>query len=136
MPRLRSTVLALRRLFILAAIALLAHSATSLADRRQVARLSPAMIGEWGWAEPSCANVSDDGRVQVKANSVEFFASSYRLEKILTRPGGGLRAGAIASEEGEPGASHGTIELRLVSPTRLSIWTDSAGAHVYLRCGR
>jgi hypothetical protein len=121
---------------MLAAIALLEHPATSIAGDGGIASLPPSMIGEWGWAAPSCADRDDDGRVRVKRNSVEFFASSYRLERIVARPGGALRASASTSEEGEAGASRGTIELRLVSPTRLSIWTDSAGRHVYLRCAR
>jgi hypothetical protein len=131
-----SLILISSRALVLAATALLAHPATSVAGGGGVARLPPSMIGEWGWAELSCANPDDDGRVRVKPNSVEFFASSYRLERIVARQGGAVRASASTSEEGEAGASRGTIELRLVSPTRLSIWTGSAGGHVYLRCAR
>jgi hypothetical protein len=93
-----------------------------------------AMLGVWGWSAQSCANVNDDGRATIKAHAVAFFAASYQLKDIVILPSGALRAAAITSEEGEPGAARAHIELRLTAPSLLSIRTDAAGIHVYLRC--
>jgi hypothetical protein len=93
------------------------------------------MLGVWGWEAQSCAKLNDDGRVTVKARAVDFFASSYQLKDAAILPNGALRAAAVTTEEGEPGVSQGHIELRLVGPSRLSIRTDAAGVHVYMRCG-
>lgn len=92
------------------------------------------MTGMWGWTAQSCGIAGDDGHVVIKARSVEFFAALYSLENIVVRADGAFHATAIVNEEGEPGASRGHVDLKLVADGRLSIRTDAAGSHTYVRC--
>ncbi len=69
-----------------------------------------------------------------RSRSVDFFASSYRLQSLVVQPDGGYRAAAVTNEEGETGASRDVIALKLLAPTLLKVWTEAAGAHTYVRC--
>jgi hypothetical protein len=104
------------------------------AEAKPARTLPGAMTGLWGWSAQSCAIAGDDGRVIVSTHSVAFFASAYRLQNVVAQADGALRAVATIAEEGEAGVSKGSIALKLASPDRLSIATDAAGAHVYIRC--
>jgi hypothetical protein len=126
-----------RRLVLLGAIALILvelPAASTRAGGDRASTLPASMTGTWGWSAQSCANAADDGRVVIKARSVAFFASSYRLQSLVVKPDGAYHAAAATNEEGEPSASRGVIALKLLGPALLKIWTDTAGAHTYVRC--
>jgi hypothetical protein len=92
------------------------------------------MTGTWSWSIRSCTDANDDGRLQIRWRSVEFFASSYSLQTIATQPNRTIRATAIVHEEGEEGSTQGAIQLKLIAANRLRIHTDGGLAHVYVRC--
>jgi hypothetical protein len=124
-------------LVVPAAIALASavlSSGPAEAGGEQAPALPAAMMGTWGWEAQSCANASDDGRMIVKARSVAFFAAFYRLQKLAVQRNGAIRAAATTTEEGEAGASRNVIELKLVTPSLLSVRTAAAGTHAYIRC--
>ena len=68
------------------------------------------------------------------AKQVEFFASSYELRKIWRQANGAVKASATTSEEGEARKRRGTIELKLISPDKLSVTTRGDEPMIYLRC--
>ena len=92
------------------------------------------MIGTWGWSADSCARPDDDGRVIITARSVQFYVSLYELQEIVLQPDGTVQANARYREEGEEGTSRAVIRLKLVTPDRLMVQTDSNGGQEYVRC--
>src|SRR3954447_20344145 len=101
------------------------------AHASQKRSLALSMTGVWGWSAQSCNKPGDDGRVNIRRTTVEFFASSYDLKKIRVRADGVFVAHAIVHEEGEEGTGQGNIVLKQLRQNRLSIWTDAAGDHTY-----
>jgi hypothetical protein len=108
-------------------------SATEAGGRREQS-LPASMFGRWGWAVESCNNIGDDGRMKVKARSVEFFASSYKLKTITAENDGWFQASALIHEEGEPGTLQGVISLKLLAPGILSVRTEPNDTQSYIRC--
>ena len=92
------------------------------------------MIGLWGYDAKSCDEENSDLRMTASAKEVEFYASSYALKKIWRHANGTVKATATTSEEGEERKRRGSIELKLVSPDKLSVKTDSGLSHIYVRC--
>jgi hypothetical protein len=122
------------RASILATATLFVGLTLAEADAQRERVLPVSMVGVWGWSAQSCRTAGDDGRVNIQRNTVTFFASSYALRKILVRPDGALLAHAIVQEEGEPGSAEADIVLKHLRQNRLSIRTDAAGPHTYVRC--
>ena len=101
---------------------------------KQATTLPPPMTGAWGWSAESCVKAGDDGRIIVADQSVAFSAALYRLQAVAVQQDGAVRGVAWTNEEGEVGASRSVIILKLLAPDRLSVRTEAAGAHVYIRC--
>src|SRR3954447_25414252 len=70
------------------------------ANARQKPSLPSSMIGVWGWSAESCSKPGDDGRVNIRRTTVDFFASSYALKIFRIRADGAFLAHAIVHEEG------------------------------------
>jgi hypothetical protein len=120
---------------VLCLTALSAFAAVFLPGADGLAAGLPAdMKGTWGWEAQSCANPGDDGRVVVATWSVSFFAADYRLTAVNSRADGEVRGVAVTNEEGERSRSRKTIALRLIGPDRLSVRTQDADVHIYVRC--
>ena len=81
------------------------------------------MLGMWGWEAVSCARPGDDGRLSVKARSLEFYASLFELQTIVLQPDGSVRADATYREEGEEKSSRAEIRLKIISPGNLMVQT-------------
>jgi len=97
--------------------------------------LPPAMLGTWGWEAASCARADDDGRLTVKARSLDFYASSFKLQTVAVQPDGSVGANATYSEEGEEKSSRAEVRLKLVASGSLLVQTGTLDdGHVYVRC--
>jgi hypothetical protein len=118
-----------------AAALLLSLTAPAMAQS-VIPALPKEMLGVWGFDAESCDEENSDTRMEVSSKEVEFYASSYDLKKIWRRANGSVKATATTSEEGEERKRRGAIELKLVSPGKLSVKTDSDLSHVYSRCKR
>jgi hypothetical protein len=121
------------KMLFAAAMIVLSLTAPALAQSA-VPSLPKEMIGLWGYDAESCHEENSDLRMTTSARSVEFYASTYDLKKIWRQASGAVKAAATTSEEGEERKRRGTIELKLVSPDKLSVKTDSDLSHVYVRC--
>ena len=121
------------RSLLLALIGALA-SMPAVSDAREAPTIPPSMIGTWGWSAESCARTDDDGRAIVRAMSVKFYVSVYELLDIVLQQDGTASANALYREEGETGTSHAVIKLKMLTPDRLMVQTESNGGHVYVRC--
>jgi hypothetical protein len=101
------------------------------------AAVPQAMRGTW--ADPdtdACTNAASDGRTNVAAREVEFFASSCRLSNIRVDAGGRVTARAVCREEGDNGTDRRTLRLRLEAPDRLAIRSGTEEATMVQRCPR
>ena len=122
------------KIAIVAAMAFLSWTAPALAQS-VIPALPKDMLGVWGFEDmESCDNKDSDTRMTASPRTVEFYASSYELKKIWRRANGAVKATATTSEEGEERKRRGTIELKLVSPDKLSVTTRGDEPMIYLRC--
>jgi len=97
--------------------------------------LPTEMIGIWGFEDAeSCDSRDSDFRMTASARNVEFHASSYALKKIWRQANGKVKATATTSEEGEAGKRRGAMELKLVSPDKISVTTRGDEPMIYVRC--
>ena len=96
--------------------------------------LPKEMIGIWGFEADACDDEDSDGRLTVEAKRVASFASLFKLNEIKRQPDGVVRAAATVFEEGEHRRRGGSIELKLVSPDKLSVKSNRDDAITYLRC--
>ncbi len=117
-----------------ASVAILSLSVPALAQPA-IPSLPKEMMGIWGFEDAeSCNSKVSDFRMTASARNVEFHASSYELKKIWRRANGAVKATATTSEEGEAGKRRGAIELKLVSPDKLSVTTRGDEPMIYVRC--
>ena len=123
----------LRRVGCLAALSAFA-AVFPLGAGGLAAGLPADMRGVWGWDAQSCAKPDNDGRVAVATWSVAFSAAVYHLTAVNFLASGEARGVAVTNEEGETGRSRKSIALRLIGSDRLSMRTEDAGVHVYVRC--
>ena len=119
-----------------AIIALSASDDFAEAAARRISSLPKTMIGAWGDDARTCGILNDDGQVIVKAGSVGFFASFHTVKSITTRPDRTIHAVTEASEEGEEGILRSTLDLKLLTPDRLSFAIDgkSESESTKIRC--
>lgn len=118
------------------AAGLLAASAASPSAGEAVRAFPQAMIGTWGYEARSCTDESDDGRVEVTARSVTFFASHCSLSRFRAGRDGTVTGHGRCRGEGETTTERGSVRLRLESPTRLAIALDGGEGTSYQRCER
>jgi hypothetical protein len=123
----------LMRIFLAATGLLISASMPTLAQSA-IPVLPKEMLGIWGFEELASCNKGSDTQMTASARSVEFYASSYALKKIWRQANGAVKATATTSEEGEARKRRGTIELKLLSPDRLSVTTGRDEPMIYLRC--
>jgi hypothetical protein len=83
---------------------------------------------------PACDRPGSDGLLTVEDRSVVFFASAYDLRRAIRRPDGVVWASGLRSDEGEGGRTPDDLTLKLLSPDRLHVVTNSPGGHTYHRC--
>ena len=119
----------------LAALAL-AIIAMPAAAQQAPRALPQAMHGTWGYEAKSCTEETDDGRANVAARSVEFFASACTFTRFSRSRDGTWTVRGTCAEEGEAGTTPGSVSLRLLADGRLSIGLDGAAAHAYQRCAQ
>jgi hypothetical protein len=117
------------------AAAIVLSLTTSAMAQSAIPALPKDMLGTWGLEDAeSCTQDSGDFRMTASARTVEFYASSYALKKIWRQANGAVKATATNSEEGETRKRRGTIELKLISPDKLSVTTRGDEPMIYLRC--
>lgn len=103
------------------------------AEAAKIQSLPPTMLGSWGWNHDSCRKPDDDGRLTVKARTVEFTAGGDVLVSIDEERDATIRARTNHRDEGETEWSQQTIELKL-TPSGLYVLTGSGLEHTYVRC--
>jgi len=96
--------------------------------------LPSPMLGTWGWEAASCARPGDDGRLTVKARSLEFYASLFELQTVAAQPDGSVLANATYREEGEEKSSRAQLRLKLVEPGLMVQTGTLDDGHIYVRC--
>jgi hypothetical protein len=120
----------------LVSAAILAMSASAAPAREAIRAFPPAMIGTWGYESRSCTEESDDGRVEVKARSVTFFASDCSIGRFRSHRDGTVTGQGRCRGEGETSTERGSVRLRLEGPTSLVIAVDGGDDTRYQRCER
>lgn len=120
----------------LVSAAILAINASAAPAREAIRAFPPAMIGTWGYEARSCTEESDDGRVEVKARSVTFFASSCSLSRFRSHRNGAVSGHGRCRGEGETTTARGSVRLRLEGPTSLVVALNGGDDTRYQRCER
>jgi len=121
----------------LALIAAAALAATAPAIARNGPPGLPAtMHGIWGYSAESCTNEADDGRVEVTARSVAFFASACSFSRFRRSGDGAVTGHGRCRGEGETTVEPGSVRLRHESRDRLLISLDGGEGSTYQRCER
>lgn len=103
---------------------------------RDLTSIPSDMRGTWDLSYQSCRLATDDSRVTVENYKVTLGVSLYEPDHIMplgSDPADGIRIDAEVHEEGEQDATRGSIELKLLDPTRLSIKTDLL-SDTYVNC--
>lgn len=98
--------------------------------------LPATMHGIWGHSAESCTNAADDGRVEVKARSVTFFASACSFSRFRRSSDGAVTGHGRCRGEGETTVEPGSVRLRHESRDRLFISLDGGEGSIYQRCER
>jgi hypothetical protein len=119
---------------IVAAIVVFLGLSAPVLAQSAIPVLPKEMIGIWGFEADACDDEESDGRLTVEAKRVASFASLFKLGEIKRQPDGAVRAAATVFEEGEERRRGGSIELKLVSPDKLSVKSNRDEAITYLRC--
>jgi hypothetical protein len=119
--------------FVLTSILLAAGPAAAAAETIRV--LPRAMIGTWGYEARACTTETDDGRVEVAARSVTFFASHCSFSRLHARGDGTITGQGRCRDEGETTTRRASLRLRLEG-ARLAIATDGGEEASYRRCAR
>ena len=96
--------------------------------------LPDAMHGIWGSSSDSCTNPADDGRVEVRARAVTFFASQCSLTRFSRSEDGTVTGHGRCRGEGETTTERGSLRLRLAGRDRLVIALDGGEDATYQRC--
>lgn len=120
----------------LVSAAILATSAPAAPAREAIRAFPPAMIGTWGYESRSCTEESDDGRVEVAARSVTFFASHCSIGRFRSHRDGTVTGHGRCRGEGETTTERGSVRLRLEGPTSLVIALNGGDHTRYQRCER
>lgn len=115
---------------------LLLAAGLTAAGAETIRALPGAMIGTWGYKARSCTDETDDGRVQVTARSVTFFASSCSIGRFRSHRDGTVTGHGRCRGEGETTTERGSVRLRLEGPTSLVIALNGGDPARYLRCDR
>lgn len=100
------------------------------------AGLPATMHGIWGYSAGSCTNEADDGRVEVKARSVIFFASACSFSRFRRGGDGAVTGHGRCRGEGETTVEPGSVRLRHEGRDRLFISPDGGEGSTYQRCER
>ena len=95
-----------------------------------------AMHGTWGYSAEACTVETDDGRVEVKAREVMFFASYCALGRFRRDRDGAVTGRGRCRGEGETTVEPGRVRLRLEGGDRLHISLDGGEGSTYQRCER
>ncbi len=98
--------------------------------------LPATMHGIWGYDAEACTNENSDGRVEVKARSVTFFASYCSFSRFRRGRDGAVTASGRCRGEGETNVEPGSVRLRHESPDRLLIALDGGEGSIHQRCER
>jgi hypothetical protein len=123
----------LARLALAAGIAMVVCDASAQDGPR---KLPDAMHGIWGSSSDSCTNPADDGRVEVRARAVTFFASQCSLTRFSRSEDGTVTGHGRCRGEGETTTERGSLRLRLAGRDRLVIALDGGEGSTYQRCAR
>jgi hypothetical protein len=108
---------------------------TTLPAAAQTPRTLPAtMHGIWGHGADACTNPADDGRVEVRARAVTFFASHCSLTRFRQSEDGTVTGHGRCRGEGETTTERGSLRLRLAGRDRLVIALDGGEGATYQRC--
>ena len=118
---------------LFAATTLLSLTAPALAQSA-IPSLPKEMIGIWGSDKDACDDEDSDGRLTVEAKRVASFASLFKLGEIKRQPDGSVKVAATRFDEGEQRRPRASLELKLVSPDKLSVKSDRDAATTYSRC--
>jgi hypothetical protein len=118
------------------AAGLLAASASLASAGEPIRAIPHAMIGTWGYEARSCTDDTDDGRVEVTARSVTFFATSCSLTRFHAEGDGAITGRGRCRGEGETTSERGSVRLRIEGRNRLVIALDGREGMAYLRCAR
>jgi hypothetical protein len=119
--------------FLAAATLILSLSVAALAQSA-IPMLPKEMIGIWGVEPDACDDEDSDGRLMVEGKRVASFASLFKLGEIKRQPDGTVKAAATRFDEGERRRPRASLELKLVSPDKLSVKSDRDDPVTYSRC--
>lgn len=103
---------------------------------RDLTTIPSDMRGTWDLSYQSCRLANADSRVTVDTFKVTVGVSDYEADHIMplgSDAANGVRIDAEVREEGQQDSARGSIELKLVDPTRLSIKTDML-SDTYVNC--
>ena len=120
----------------LVSAAILATSAAAAPAWEEARAFPPSMIGTWGYEARSCIEESDDGRVEVTARSVTFFASSCSIGRFRSDRDGTVTGHGRCRGEGETTTERGSVRLRLEGPTSLVVALNGGDNTRYQHCER
>ncbi len=116
-------------------LALALTASAGAADLRLRPSLLPAsMQGLWAYEPGDCAHADNDGHLTIEGRAVQFFASAYDVRRVVRRSGGLVWASGLRSDEGEGGRTRSDLTLKLLTPDRLHVVTESPAGHTYHRC--
>ena len=92
------------------------------------------MIGIWGFEADACDDEDSDRRLTIEARRVHSFASLFKLSEIKRQLDGSANATAARFDEGEQRRPRANLEMKLMSPDKLTIKSDRDETITYLRC--
>jgi hypothetical protein len=90
------------------------------------------MRGTWDISYQSCRVDGSDSRVTVESRDVTMGTTRYESDHIMPLSDG-VRIDAITHEQGSQDSGRGSIEMKLIDATRLSVKTDFVG-DTYVNC--
>jgi hypothetical protein len=105
--------------------------ATPVFAGRELASLPVEMRGTWDISYQSCRVDGSDSRVTVESRDVTMGTTRYESDHIMPLSDG-VRIDAITHEQGSQDG-RGSLEMKLIDATRLSVKTDFVG-DTYVNC--
>jgi hypothetical protein len=103
---------------------------------RDLNSIPAGMRGSWSASLQACRLEKDDGRVTVDMRKVTMGVSVYQADHIIplgSSDSDNVRVDALVHEEGSQETMRGSVELKLLDPSRLSIKTDLI-SDTYVNC--
>ena len=99
----------------------------------QEGEIPEALHGLWAAGPEHCTDPASDGRVEVTARAVSFYAAYFTVRSVR-RDGLYWIAEADVNEEDEEDARPGRLTMRLAAPDRLDIAIDNDASQQLVRC--